>query len=263
MCAHMTRRSFPSAITAMRSRDFLATDSEYAGAPVLAELARWEWAMTEVFDAADADSVGVSDLASVAPEEWAELRFELHPSVRPAGACPGMRRRYGRRSADGAERAGKSSLQPGAGAVAAVAAGAADLFSLAAAWRGEALEAAREGQSFGELCALLCGGFRRGAGACEGGGFLAGLGGVRAADCGCAEAGRAPPGAVLAYNPREKERMTPKPCVITTLQQRAGDDRPHAARRRHSYRYRVRAGYFSSSRTRIPAAPSRTASGCI
>ena len=62
--------------------DFLASHSEYADAPVLAELARWEWAMTEVFDAADADSIGVADLASVAPDEWAELRFVFHPSAR-------------------------------------------------------------------------------------------------------------------------------------------------------------------------------------
>lgn len=62
--------------------EFLATEPEYAGAPVLAELARWEWAMTEVFDALDAEPIAVSDLAQVAPEDWAELRFEWHPSVR-------------------------------------------------------------------------------------------------------------------------------------------------------------------------------------
>ncbi len=49
---------------------------------MLAELARWEWAMTEVFDAADADALGVGDLAQIAPEEWADLRFALHPSAR-------------------------------------------------------------------------------------------------------------------------------------------------------------------------------------
>ena len=62
--------------------EFLAAEPEYAGAPVLAELARWEWAMTEVFDAADSEPTTVSDLAQVAPEDWAELRFEWHPSVR-------------------------------------------------------------------------------------------------------------------------------------------------------------------------------------
>src|ERR1700722_9523032 len=50
--------------------DFLANDARYAGAPVLAELARWEWAMTEVFDAADADPIGIEALSHVAPERW-------------------------------------------------------------------------------------------------------------------------------------------------------------------------------------------------
>jgi hypothetical protein len=62
--------------------EFLGTHPEYAQVPVLAELARWEWAMTEAFDAADATPVGVSALAIVAPEQWAELRFEFHPSLR-------------------------------------------------------------------------------------------------------------------------------------------------------------------------------------
>src|SRR6185437_196367 len=39
--------------------EFLATDPGYCGAPVLAELARWEWMMTEVFDAADAEPIRI------------------------------------------------------------------------------------------------------------------------------------------------------------------------------------------------------------
>ena len=62
--------------------DFLASRSEYLRAPVLAELARWEWAMTEAFDAADATPIDVGALTRVAPERWAELHFEFHPSVR-------------------------------------------------------------------------------------------------------------------------------------------------------------------------------------
>jgi hypothetical protein len=38
--------------------------------------------MTEVFDAADAAPIGPADLARVAPDEWAELRFDWHPAVR-------------------------------------------------------------------------------------------------------------------------------------------------------------------------------------
>ena len=48
---------------------------------MLAELARWEWAMTSVFDAADAAPLGHEALARVSPQQWAQLRFTWHPSV--------------------------------------------------------------------------------------------------------------------------------------------------------------------------------------
>ena len=59
----------------------LATHEEYVQAPVLAELARWEWLMTGVFDAADAAPLGHEALGRIAPERWAQLRFGWHPSV--------------------------------------------------------------------------------------------------------------------------------------------------------------------------------------
>jgi hypothetical protein len=49
--------------------------------PWLAELARWEWALAESFDASDATPVGVECLATVAPGDWARLQLEFHPSV--------------------------------------------------------------------------------------------------------------------------------------------------------------------------------------
>jgi hypothetical protein len=64
-----------------RMGDFLAADAEYSKAPLLAELARWEWAMAAVFDAADAEPLDISAFAQVAPEDWAELRFEWSPAV--------------------------------------------------------------------------------------------------------------------------------------------------------------------------------------
>jgi len=134
--------------------DFLATEPDYTGAPVLAELARWEWMMTEVFDAADADAVSVADLAHLVPEEWAELRFGLHPSVRRLALSWNAPQIWNAVS-DKEEppevefsvtpvewvlwrqelRSYFRSLQPG---------------------EAEALEAVRDGQSFGELCTLLC-----------------------------------------------------------------------------------------------------------
>jgi hypothetical protein len=61
---------------------FLAAHEDYAAAPVLAELARWEWSMTEVFDAADAVPLTHEALARIPPQHWAQLRFTWHPSVR-------------------------------------------------------------------------------------------------------------------------------------------------------------------------------------
>jgi hypothetical protein len=64
-----------------RMSDFLAADSEYSRAPILAEMARLEWAMAHAFDAADATPIDISAFAQVAPEDWAGLRFEWSPSV--------------------------------------------------------------------------------------------------------------------------------------------------------------------------------------
>ena len=61
---------------------FLAAHENYAAAPVLAELAGWEWTMTGVFDAADAAPLTHAALSRVAPQQWARLRFTWHPSVR-------------------------------------------------------------------------------------------------------------------------------------------------------------------------------------
>jgi hypothetical protein len=46
------------------------------------ELAAWEWLLADVFDAADVTPVDVADLARIAPDAWAELRFRAHPTLR-------------------------------------------------------------------------------------------------------------------------------------------------------------------------------------
>ncbi len=66
---------------------FLTTAERYHDVPLLAELAAWEWAMTEVFDAADEDALDVAALTSVPPEEWADLRFDFHPAIRRPDLC--------------------------------------------------------------------------------------------------------------------------------------------------------------------------------
>jgi len=61
---------------------FLTTAATYRDVPLLAELAAWEWAMTEVFDAADDDTLDVAALTTVPPENWASLRFDFHSAIR-------------------------------------------------------------------------------------------------------------------------------------------------------------------------------------
>jgi hypothetical protein len=62
--------------------EFLGQQATYAEVPVLAELARWEWTLGSVFDAADAPPLTTAALAGIAPAEWAQLAFGWHPSVR-------------------------------------------------------------------------------------------------------------------------------------------------------------------------------------
>lgn len=49
--------------------------------PAARDMAAFEWAIGLAFDAADAAPLAVADLAAVAPEDWAALRFHLHPSL--------------------------------------------------------------------------------------------------------------------------------------------------------------------------------------
>ena len=133
---------------------FLATHPEYSGAPLLAELAQWEWVITEVFDAADASPLRADALSGIVPDDWSELRFEWHRSVR----CPSL--------AWNAPQIWKA-LTSGSERPEAIC-----LFSPAAwlIWRrdlqiffrsvnaaeAQAIDASRSGRSFGELCVLLC-----------------------------------------------------------------------------------------------------------
>jgi hypothetical protein len=62
--------------------DFLAVQAPFAAEPALAELARFESTLSEVFDAPDATPLDRAALSTVEPDAWAALRFRLHPSVR-------------------------------------------------------------------------------------------------------------------------------------------------------------------------------------
>lgn len=133
---------------------FLESEERYAAAPLLADLARWEWAMTAVFDAADATALEAAALARVAPDAWARLRFEWHPSVTRLDL------------AWNAPQVWQALTEDSARPAAAVTAEATPwllwrerlttYFRSLSATEARALDAARRGWPFGELCELLC-----------------------------------------------------------------------------------------------------------
>jgi hypothetical protein len=133
---------------------FLASREEYAGAPLLAELARWEWAMGSVFDAADATPLAPETLARIAPQRWAQLRFTWHPSVARLALHWNAPQIWQALTEEVPRPAAAFAAQPAQWLL----------------WRQEltsyfrslteaeaaALDAARSGWPFAELCELLC-----------------------------------------------------------------------------------------------------------
>ncbi len=137
-----------------RLAGFLAGDERYSDAPLLAELARWEWAVGGAFDAADAASISHEALARVQPEQWAQLRFHWHPSV--------QRLRLHWNAPQIWQAANEDTDPP---EVTFTKEGQSWLiwrqnlttyFRSLSKTEAAALDAARKGWPFGELCALLC-----------------------------------------------------------------------------------------------------------
>lgn len=60
---------------------FLAGVAPYKDEPLLAELATFDWALTDSFDAADSAVATVEDMARIAPDAWPHLVFVPHASV--------------------------------------------------------------------------------------------------------------------------------------------------------------------------------------
>jgi len=61
---------------------FLRSAAPWRRQPRLAELAAFEWALGEVFDAPDAPVLRREDLAALPGEAWPTLRLRLHPALR-------------------------------------------------------------------------------------------------------------------------------------------------------------------------------------
>jgi len=64
-----------------RLASFIAGEPAYDELPWLAELARFEWALGQAFDAADSAIGTIDDMAAIAPRDWPDLGFDIHPSL--------------------------------------------------------------------------------------------------------------------------------------------------------------------------------------
>ena len=133
--------------------DFLRRNPPYDAQPYLAEMAAFEWTQGLVFDASDAPVADLQVMTTIAPDAWAGLRFQLHPSVRFLAL------EWDIPSAWQVLEAGEAPEFHQGDATATWLLWRADLLTH---WRslGEdeawALTAATEGKNFGELCEGLC-----------------------------------------------------------------------------------------------------------
>jgi hypothetical protein len=120
---------------------------------LLAELAAFEWAQGEAFDARDAPALPLEEVARIPGDQWPDLRFTVHPSLRRlelewnVGAIA--------QAVDGSEAVPEAMH----GAKTAWVLWRRDLV---VRWRSlsvdeaVALDAVRAGAAFGEVCELLC-----------------------------------------------------------------------------------------------------------
>ena len=88
------RAPFRSVTTAM-PRALLVTEPSYRPVPFLADLARWEWTIADVFDAADAVPVRRRSPRGHGAGAMGDLSFGFHPSV-GVSRSHRMRRRCGK-----------------------------------------------------------------------------------------------------------------------------------------------------------------------
>ena len=128
---------------------FLGTHPDYRDAPVLAELARWEWTMTGAFDAADATPLTHAALAGFSPQQWAQLRFSWHPSVARLGLGWNVPQLWQALTADTGRPAASVNREPVQWLLWRQE--LTTYFRSLSATEAQALDAARDGWPFGEL----------------------------------------------------------------------------------------------------------------
>lgn len=137
-----------------RLADFLAADAEYSQVPLLSELASWEWAMAATFDAADGTPLEVGAFARLPPEQWAQLRFEWGPSVHVLQLGWNVPELWKAVTEEADPPEPQLAPQPLSWLLWRH--GLQIFFRPLAGDEAAAIAASRAGETFGELCVLLC-----------------------------------------------------------------------------------------------------------
>ena len=133
---------------------FLANHPDYAAVPLLGELARWEWTMAGVFDAADAPLLTHAELTRFAPQQWAQLRFTVHPSVARLELAWNVPQLWKALSEEGERPEMTLGAAPAEWLLWRE--NLTSYFRSLGKAEASVLDAARNGWPFGELCTLLC-----------------------------------------------------------------------------------------------------------
>ncbi|MEO7557491.1 MAG: DNA-binding domain-containing protein [Gammaproteobacteria bacterium] len=133
---------------------FLAQTEPYAGNPVLAELAEFEWALIDAFDAWDSTVITVEEMGRLAPDVWPMLCFEWHASVQRLELAWNVQRLWSALKEDTAPETPQRSdaAQPWLIWRRELA----TYFRSLTAHEAWALDTVRAGENFSTLCAGLC-----------------------------------------------------------------------------------------------------------
>ena len=132
--------------------DFMEKSEQWREEARAVSLARFERALTDAYDAAEAKSLSIDSLATFSPEQWPSLAFALHPSLILLQLDLGSVETY--EALSGEEAQETPAPQIGAEFVAVWRSDLDSVYRLVEADEYLALNEARAGRAFGEICQM-------------------------------------------------------------------------------------------------------------
>ncbi len=134
-----------------RLPDFMRETAPWRGDQSAIDLARFEWALSDAFDAADAPVLTIDALQHTCAEDWPRLAFDFHPSVRILDLAARTTQLY----AALIEADGPSAIQQGEETIIFWRSDDQAFYRHVAEDERLALIEAKQGKRFGDICALL------------------------------------------------------------------------------------------------------------